>query len=80
MLAVNVCAIRPPPTPPALASLEITSSLDPSPQSQVYCTVAPLVFVVVFSKYTVSPSSHCVIALPPELAAYAAKLTTGVAV
>ena len=50
VLVVNVCANLPPPTPPAEASLDITSLLLPSPHAQVYCTVAPLVFVVVFSK------------------------------
>jgi len=65
VLAVNVCAIRAPAVPPAAVSSVITSSELPSPQSQVNCIVADPMFVVVFSKYIVSPSSHCVTALPP---------------
>ena len=76
-LGVNVCAILPPLTPPDTLSELITSLAEPSAQFQVYCTTAPLVLVVVFSKYIVVPSSQCVNGTPPVGAAYARNETTG---
>ena len=91
MIVVPLCTPAPqawdnlaPLTPPAAASFAIAVSLEPSPQDIEYATVAPPVFVVLLSKYLVSPSNTYklfpVKALPPELAVYNSKLTTGVAV
>ena len=59
-----MCANLAPSTPPALPFAEIVS-VTPSPQSIENVAVTPVVFVVVFFKYTVEPKFAFVIAEPP---------------
>ena len=53
----QVCCSLVPLTPPAAESLAILSTLEASPQFIEYVTSAPLVLVVSFSKYKLSPST-----------------------